>query len=42
MISSAHLQGKKNPGTDKSSAESFLAQVTKAKEMKIDKYILYL
>ncbi|WZY85832.1 hypothetical protein YC2023_032216 [Brassica napus] len=28
--------GKKNPGTDKSSAESFLAQVIKAKEMKID------
>lgn len=42
MIPSAHLQGKKNPGTDTSSAESFLAQVIKAKEMKIDKYILYI
>ncbi|CDY29883.1 BnaA03g49040D [Brassica napus] len=30
--------GKKNPGTDKSSAESFLAQVIKAKEMKIDNW----
>lgn len=39
VISSAYLQGKKNPGTDKFSAESFLAQVIKAKEIKIDKYI---
>ncbi|KAF3590701.1 hypothetical protein DY000_02027447 [Brassica cretica] len=30
--------GKKNPGTDTSSAESFLAQVIKAKEMKIDNW----
>ncbi|KAG2263034.1 hypothetical protein Bca52824_070113 [Brassica carinata] len=30
--------GKKNPGTDKSSAESFLAQVIKAKELKIDNW----
>ncbi|KAJ0263153.1 Diacylglycerol kinase [Hirschfeldia incana] len=30
--------GKKNPGTDTSSAESFLAQVMKAKEMKIDNW----
>ncbi|CAH8388616.1 unnamed protein product [Eruca vesicaria subsp. sativa] len=30
--------GKKNPGTDKSSVESFLAQVIKSKEMKIDNW----
>ncbi|ESQ54444.1 hypothetical protein EUTSA_v10027135mg [Eutrema salsugineum] len=32
--------GKKNPGTDKSSVESFLDQVIKAKEMKIDNWHL--
>lgn len=31
------LQGKKNPGTDSRSVESFLGQVKKAKEMKIDR-----
>lgn len=35
-----HLEGKKNPGTGRSSVESFLDRVSKAKEMKIDKYIL--
>lgn len=33
------LQGKKNPGTDTTSVESFLDKVLKAKEMKIDKYV---
>lgn len=33
----AALQGKRNPGTDKSSIEAFLDQVMRAKEMKIDK-----
>lgn len=31
------LQGKKNPGTDRYSVESFLRQVLEAKEMKIDR-----
>lgn len=31
------LQGKKNPTTDQGSVESFLNQVMKAKEIKIDK-----
>lgn len=33
------LQGKKNPGTDRNSVMSFLDQVKKAKEMKIDKLV---
>lgn len=33
----AALQGKKNPETDEGSVKSFLDQVMKAKEMKIDK-----
>ena len=37
IISAALLQGKRNPGTDERSVESFLDQVMKAKEMKIDK-----
>ena len=37
LIIFASLQGKKNPGTDQHSVEEFLAQVMKAKEMKIDK-----
>ncbi|KAJ9686836.1 hypothetical protein PVL29_015612 [Vitis rotundifolia] len=32
------LQGKKNPGTDSRAVESFLGQVKKAKEMKIDSW----
>jgi len=39
LTKSHHLQGKKNPGTDRSSVESFLGKVINAKEMKIDKYI---
>lgn len=34
------LQGKKNPGTDRYSVESFLRQVLEAKEMKIDRLAL--
>lgn len=34
---SLSLQGKKNPGTDRTAVELFLDQVLKAKEMKIDK-----
>lgn len=32
-----NLQGKRNPGTDRQSVESFLNQVKTAKEMKIDR-----
>ena len=32
-----HLQGKKNPGTDRAAVKSFLGQVINAKEMKIDR-----
>lgn len=31
-------QGKKNPGTDSQSVKSFLNEVKKAKEMKIDRF----
>lgn len=37
IMSAALSQGKKNPGTDEQSVVSFLDQVLKAKEMKIDK-----
>ena len=37
-----NLQGKKNPGTDRSSVLSFLEQVRKAKEMKIDRFCIYM
>ena len=37
FFSAALLQGKKNPGTDEQAVKSFLDQVMKAKEMKIDK-----
>ena len=37
IFSAALLQGKKNPGTDEQAVKSFLDQVMKAKEMKIDK-----
>lgn len=39
MCFSIFTQGKKNPGTDRTSVELFLDQVFKAKEMKIDKYV---
>lgn len=34
----ANLQGKRNPGTDSQSVKSFLDQVKRAKEMKIDRF----
>lgn len=37
-LSTLEFQGKKNPGTDRSSVLSFLDKVKKAKEMKIDRW----
>lgn len=36
-MQSSDIQGKKNPGTDRESVISFLNQVKKANEMKIDR-----